>query len=198
MARSHSAALGSSEVLTTIRVFHQWRNTSEKRNAGTHGNALMRILMTAMEIASDTSKETHRYHNACLGLLLFAIGSFIYLAFNSTDLYLYKWFCIDANANWIQNLRHITTSWQVPLWIRWNLSDGLWLLSYLLIIDSIWDSEDSGWNNIFGISMLLLAVVSEWLQAEGFIPGTGDWYDVLTYIISYIIFQTLKFYEKKY
>lgn len=46
--------------------------------------------------------------------------------------------------------------------------------------------------------MLILAVLSEGLQAKGYIPGTGDWYDVFTYIISYTIYKSIKNYEKKY
>lgn len=154
--------------------------------------------MTATAIAIEPHQTRHQYLNVTLGILFFAVGSFIYLAFCPTDLLLYDWFGIDANATWILSLREMTTHWQVPQWVRWNLSDGLWLLSYLMIIDSIWNDDDSRYNDIFGLSMLILAVLAEGLQAKGYIPGTGDWYDVFTYIISYTIYKSIKNYEKKY
>lgn len=198
MERNHNKTTVYSVVPVSTIMSLQWRNTFGKKNDGTLGNAHMKTHTIVTAIAINNRSRSILYCNILIAILAFAIGSFIYLAFNPTDLLLYDWFGIDAEADWIQNIRKVTLTWNIPRWIRWNLSDSLWLFSYLLLNDSIWGKEDRCLKNIFGLSMLFLAIVSELLQARNIIPGCGDWYDVLAYIISYTIYKSFKLYEKKY
>ena len=111
---------------------------------------------------------------------------------------LYSLLGIDGNSSLFIALRQNATD--LPAWVIYNIPDGLWLLSYLLMIEAIWGNEKQRkiW---FIIPVILFAFLLEVLQYIGFFPGTGDVLDMLCYsaaIAVYLGIIKLKqyFYEK--
>ncbi len=123
-------------------------------------------------------------------LLLFSIALFcsavcIYIGNRSNDMILYSWLEIDAHNRLFEYIRqHCLLS---KNWLIYNLPDGLWLLSYLLAMESIWGGNKRGkW--IFCIPVIVFAIMMEFLQFKYYLPGTGDILDIIFYLISIIIF----------
>ena len=80
----------------------------------------------------------------------------------------------------------------IPQWIKFCLPDGMWLLSYLLIIDVVWKNSSDN-KKTFWLSILpFIAIGSELMQI--FIPqiGTFDFIDFLCYIGAIITFLIIK------
>lgn len=129
-------------------------------------------------------------------LLVSAI--YIYLSNRTTDMQLYSWFNIDTENHLLENIRN--TSFCFAPWVKYNLPDGLWLLSFLLFMEGIWN-RDRLIKWIFCISIISFAFVSEILQFNGYLLGTGDIWDLVSYVAAVLlllIFIKLKqiYYEK--
>lgn len=76
-----------------------------------------------------------------------------------------------------------------------SLPDFLWLFSLLSLMRIIWGA----YENIPLVLKTLLYTVpifSEFLQFMDVIPGTGDVFDVLAYLLAIIIFQNKFFYNQ--
>lgn len=143
---------------------------------------------------------TSRYKVLTLlsGTFCFLAGSGIYLCYRSTNLLMFRLFPGGQLPQWVCQLRSALSGKGIPDWARYSLPDGLWLLAYLLLIDGIWGGQSSPYLLFFLTLLPLLAFASELLQMQHVLPGTGDWTDVCFYLLSSLIFLTLKimFYEK--
>ena len=111
---------------------------------------------------------------------------------------LYSWLGMDYNNHcfeWIRN-----HSCNLAPWVKYNLPDGLWMLSYLLFMESIWGNEKQlKW--MFCIPIIAFAYIMEILQYKGCFPGTGDILDIVFYTAAVLLFIVLiklknKCYEK--
>lgn len=71
------------------------------------------------------------------------------------------------------------------------LPDALWYMSLLLVQTLFF--EEKGWLNRLLIgTAICLPFLLEAGQCFGFVSGTFDWYDILTYCITLILFLCLK------
>lgn len=123
-----------------------------------------------------------------LGCFLFVCALYIYISNRNDDMILYDWFGIDYNNYFFEYMRH--PDLRLSSWAIYNLPDGLWMMSFLLFIEVIWDGEKlMKW--IFGGSMIILALVLEIFQFVDLFPGTGDWLDILFYIAAVLLFLLL-------
>lgn len=129
-------------------------------------------------------------------LLIGAI--YIYLSNRITDMQLYSWLNIDTENHLLEDIRN--ASYGFAPWAKFNLPDGLWLLSFLLFMEGIWNHDRlAKW--IFSISIISFAFISEILQFYGYLSGTGDIWDIVSYVAAVVlllIFIKLKqiYYEK--
>ena len=73
-------------------------------------------------------------------ILLF-IGSMIYLSFRSTPLLLFEWCRFLGLDCYINFFRSFVCKIQPSNFIIYNLPGGMWLLSYMLLINVIWANE---------------------------------------------------------
>lgn len=86
--------------------------------------------------------------------------------------------------------------------VKYNLPDGLWMLSFLLFMESIWGDEKLlKW--IFCIPIIAFAYILEIFQYFGYFPGTGDALDLFFYAIAILLFILLTklkqmYYEKNH
>ncbi len=81
----------------------------------------------------------------------------------------------------------IPISKSIPNWLRFSLPDGLWVLSYTCLICYIWDFNLNR-RNIFWFALLpILAVGSEIMQSFRIISGTFDYFDIVAYIVGFLV-----------
>ena len=73
-----------------------------------------------------------------IALVLLSIGGLIYLTFRGENLLMFNWLNELDLMYQIDNLRAYNQKIYLYDWVLYSLPDGLWLLAYLLIIDSIW------------------------------------------------------------
>lgn len=150
-----------------------------------------------MIIKNNTYNNRFRIALGLCSLLFFLQASWLYIAFRSTDMVLYNWLGIDCNNHLFQLLR--ITDCKPASWLIYNLQDGLWLLSFLFLMESIWWNDKLKW--VFVGGMISFAYLLEGLQCLHAFPGTGDICDFVCYTIAillYLFIHKLKFifYEK--
>ena len=71
-------------------------------------------------------------------------------------------------------------------WIFFSLPDGLWVLSYVIMMAAIWKFQIREHGIMIGL-IPAIAICSELLQALGLFPGTFDTSDLFTYIGSFLV-----------
>ena len=76
-------------------------------------------------------------------------------------------------------------------WLVYCLPDGLWYLALLLVQQQMVYAKSVVSRAIFAAA-IALPFVLEGLQAARLIPGTFDYMDILTYLLTLILFICLK------
>ena len=128
-----------------------------------------------------------------LALLAIIIGGHIYIIYRPDSLLMFSWFHLLGLDKYVELARHAFSELYVADWVVYNLPTGLWLLSYMLIIDAVWGNERKDFAcKVFLYSLPCIAVASEFLQLFQLLPGTFDFADILSYLFACVIFQLLK------
>lgn len=122
------------------------------------------------------------------GVLFLVCGCSIYLLFRSTTLNIYQWCSALGLSTSIDAMREYTQTWDLPDFVRYCLPDGLYCAAYLLIMDVVWKGDNSLLKYIVISIVPFVTISSELLQYGGFVPGTFDIYDLLSYSIPVVIY----------
>ena len=131
-----------------------------------------------------------------LSILLLSLGGLIYIIYRPTELIMFDWFQEIGIENIIKHLRLNYDDINIYEWIKYNLPAGLWLFSYMFIIDAIWDNDNNSKSYLLFLSITPIAsILSEILQFFGLLHGTFDIKDILAYIGAIILFITIKFFK---
>ncbi len=80
-----------------------------------------------------------------------------------------------------------------PLWIKYNVPDGLWLYAFLSMLSLIWNRTFSLYLIIWCNAAILSSYLSEFAQMANLLPGTFDWKDIIAYTISTIFFLLINY-----
>jgi hypothetical protein len=114
-------------------------------------------------------------------LLSFGLAVNIY-----TDLRGYRGGLFDlGNTIFPLDLSLISADLSYVSFVRYNLPDGLWMLSLCLFLIAIWGNRSSVLAWLFlGLAM---GVSLEILQYFGIIAGTFDMVDILFYVIALVV-----------
>ena len=78
----------------------------------------------------------------CLAIFILIIGCLIYAGYRSDDLLMFEWFDYLGVSNHVMCFRDICSEFHIPNFIKFSLPDGLWVLSYMMIIGVIWNSRN--------------------------------------------------------
>lgn len=133
-----------------------------------------------------------------LSVILFLTAIYIYVSNRSGDMILYSWLGVDYNNHFFEWIRN--HSCRLAPWVKYNLPDGLWMLSFLLTMEVVWGNEKQlKW--MFCIPIIAFAFILEILQYNGYFSGTGDILDIVFYTAAVLLFILLinlkqKCYEK--
>lgn len=127
-----------------------------------------------------------------ISLIALTIGSLIYIIFRSDSLLMFKWFDAINLTSIINDLRGSYS--QVPLysWIKYSMPAGLWLFSYMYIIDAIWEKEYISLKRAFLWTLPIIAILSEFLQLCNILPGTFDVLDLISYLLAITLYLIIK------
>lgn len=116
-----------------------------------------------------------------IALCAMSLGGATYLLFRPTSLTLFSWLEKINMRDYIDTARG-SINLSLPEWLIYSLPDGLWILSYMLVIGAIWDFDLK--NSAPALFFLpALALISELLQLPGIVPGTFDFGDILAYLL---------------
>ena len=126
------------------------------------------------------SLKTYVIAFACL-----VVGALLY-ALCRTDI----WFVDSMHLNKI-GAWHLPTDTVWGYWLVYCLPDGLWYLALLLVQQQMVYAKSVVSRAIFAAA-IALPFVLEGLQAARLIPGTFDYMDILTYLLTLILFICLK------
>jgi hypothetical protein len=89
-------------------------------------------------------------------------------------------------------LIYLKGTYSIPIWIRYNLPDGLWLFALLNTFAAIWGSGKSSLV-LWAVTVILLSIIMEYLQKMHLIPGTFDLWDILAYVLASLLSASIYF-----
>lgn len=116
------------------------------------------------------------------------IGGLLYLGYRNTNLLIFRWANFLGLSRIVNSWRKFCFQYPLPEWCYYALPDGLWLLSYILLIYIIWDSHT--WKSIIWIYALpTIAITSELIQLVDSRFGTFDIMDVICYMGAILLFE---------
>ena len=123
---------------------------------------------------------------------LLLIGGAIYLGYRSGNLVMFQLLNKFGFSDFLNSFRDIGANYSIYDWIKYSMPDGLWLFSYMFLIDTIWDNHKCVSYYIFLWILPVIAIISELLQFIMIVPGTFDIMDLSCYLMAIIIFLILK------
>ena len=134
----------------------------------------------------------YRAAKVMLSLVILLLGGLIYVIFRDKSLLMFDWFNTIGISNEVNGLRRLFQGEGIYGWVKYSLPDGLWIFSYMFIVDAIWDREKNAVSMIFLWGLPIVAVFSEYFQYFGMLPGVFDWMDIASYMLAITIFLIIK------
>jgi len=124
-------------------------------------------------------------------LAALSIGFLCYYFFRDSNLIFYNMF----NINITHNNLYVPGNF-LSYFLKYNLCDGLWLFSGILLLRFIWFGNP-GIGNYYIIIFICAALLLELLQIMEYVPGTFDILDMLTMAIFALLERCIYFYTKR-
>lgn len=117
-----------------------------------------------------------------ISFLLLFLGAFIYAIFRQ-DVLFCSWIPFEILARIKIDISYQDCHW-IIYWVVFCLPDALWYASQIVIQTVLHKEKMTSW--LLGFT-LLLPFIYEIMQAINLIPGTFDWLDVFTYLLTLIV-----------
>ena len=133
-----------------------------------------------------------RIERFILSMLILCIGGLIYIGFRDKSLLMFDWLYHMGFTQHVEAFRSLFDQDGVYGWVKNSLPDGLWLFAYMFLVDAIWNGSKSISSCIFIYSLPLFALLSEFLQYFGLVPGVFDWIDVVSYLFAIMLYILIK------
>ena len=135
------------------------------------------------------------------GLLVSALsllmGAAIYLGFRPNSLVIFDWADYLGLGGLIEELRAHSLPYgtSLPEWLVFSVPNGLWVLSFSVVMVSIWGVDNLLIAAYWTASLWGAGIMSEFLQAARLIPGVFDVSDLVSYTVGGVavfLFMVLK------
>jgi hypothetical protein len=109
------------------------------------------------------------------------VGALIYLAWRSTDLWVFRWMETLGLDQYVRRLRTVAVPLRqyMPSFVLFSLPDGLWTYGLIASLRLVWRSENCRAAYSWVGLATALSVLPELGQAVGLVPGTFDLADLL-------------------
>lgn len=127
-----------------------------------------------------------------ISIVALTVGGLIYIIFRSESLLMFQWLKEIGIMEYVERLRLEYGHYNIYEWVKNCMPAGLWLLSYLLIIDAIWRKENTLTYKIFIGLLPVLSFCSEIMQYYRLLPGTFDIMDICSYLVAILLFILIK------
>lgn len=155
-------------------------------------NILPLELSTFKQLYFRQYTNRQRILKAVLSFAILFVGGLIYVGCRDKSLLMFDWFQHLGISGEVDTFRRLINSEGVYGWVKNSLPDGLWLFAYIFLVDAIWNGSKSISSYIFIYSLPSLALLSEFLQYFGLVPGVFDWVDVASYLFAILLFVIIK------
>ena len=129
---------------------------------------------------------------ATIGVTALIVGGLLYVIFRSKSLLMFDWFHMIGLSDMVENIRTKYDGVNLYGWVKDCMPAGLWLFSYLFVIDSLWGNNRNLVYNLFIFVLPVIAICSEFMQLFGMLPGTFDYMDLISYVVAILIFILIK------
>ena len=136
-------------------------------------------------LARRITSVTKKTSLVALSIMFILIGGFIYLFFRPHTLKMFVWLRI-INCEQIFQLKDYNQDLKFIEFLIFSLPNGLWILSFLIIIGLIWEKYHIFFI-IYSSFFAGISILFEFLQKVELIPGTFDIADILVLLIFYIL-----------
>ena len=156
------------------------------------GNIIPLDFSTFKQLYYRQYTNRQRIVKVILSFAILIIGGLIYVGFRDKSLLMFSWFEQLGVSGEEDALRGLVNSEGVYGWVKNSLPDGLWLFAYMFLVDAIWNGSKSISSYIFIFSLPFFALLSEFLQYFGMLPGVFDWIDVPSYLFAILLFVIVK------
>lgn len=156
------------------------------------GNIIPLDFSTFKQLYYRQYTNRQRIVKVILSFAILIIGGLIYVGFRDKSLLMFSWFEQLGVSGEVDAFRGLVNSEGVYGWVRNSLPDGLWLFAYMFLVDAIWNGSKSISSYIFIFSLPFFALLSEFLQYFGMLPGVFDWIDVASYLFAILLFVIVK------
>lgn len=115
-----------------------------------------------------------------LSALALSLGGLIYISLRTSEHVFFGWISAVGLENSLNVVRQnsLSLSSQLPEWIVFSLSNGLWAFAYSLFITGIWSGSKSWLRYFWMASIPVLVLGFELLQYVGIIRGTFCMQDI--------------------
>jgi len=125
----------------------------------------------------------------CISCLSLILGTLIYFNFRVDTLLMFKWADMLGLDNIIHKMRDFTACHRqnIPPFCIFSLPFALYLISFLLFLNVIWNNNHSKISFILTFSIPTIAIGSELSQLTGFISGQFDIADLAILIVATIL-----------
>lgn len=124
-----------------------------------------------------------------LHLSSLTLGGCIYLFFRADTLLMFHWAKNMQLTAALETIRTYTlpVKKELPGWVIFSLPDGLWNLSYVCLMFSVWE-DDVNTKSIWWILLIpTIAILSELFQLINIVPGTFDLLDIIFYFFGFFL-----------
>lgn len=151
-----------------------------------------------MSVVQHTNISISQIHNLkriwkfLIAIIVLTFGGLIYVVFRSEELLMFDWFNTLELNGVVVKLREEYGHNNLWEWVNYNMPAGLWLFSYMFIIDSIWEDNNNPIYKCFIVILPVFAITSELLQFINILPGTFDIWDVISYVFAILLFIIIK------
>ncbi|MBR4527867.1 MAG: hypothetical protein IKO71_05360 [Bacteroidaceae bacterium] len=120
------------------------------------------------------------------------VGGLIYVVYRDKSLLMFDWFDSIGIGKQVDYMRGLVQCEGIYGWVKYSLPDGLWLFSYMFIVDAIWNGDKNSLSFMFIWGLPFVALLSEFFQYFGLCPGVFDWIDLVSYMTAIILFVIIK------
>ena len=124
-----------------------------------------------------------------LHLLSLTLGGCIYLFFRSDTLLMFDWFEKLLPSKSLEAIRTYTLPIKkdLPGWVIFSLPDGLWNLSYVCLMFSVWEGAINTKSIQWALLIPTIGILSELFQLINIVPGTFDILDMMFYFCGFLL-----------
>lgn len=122
----------------------------------------------------------------CAAIVFILAGGMIYIMYRSRQIIFFGWLDDLGLSPLVEMSRETGAAFHPGSFVLYSLPDGLWLASYLMLINVIFGHSNKRLWLGFTLLMPVYAIGNELLQGMGLCRGHFDICDLLCYLVPFV------------